>query len=78
MKLSERQRIFQENDLKARLTLLSNKLAEEIKILEIEHNISKKTNEKIDDTMRENILREKMKTIEEELGGNECDATLCS
>ncbi len=69
MKLSERQRIFQENDLKARLTLLSNKLAEEIKILEIEHNISKKTNEKIDDTMRENILREKMKTIEEELGG---------
>lgn len=69
MKLSERQRIFQENDLKRRLEMLSTKLSEEIKILEIERNISKKTNEKLDDNMRENILREKMKTIEEELGG---------
>ena len=70
MKLSERLRIFQINDLKERLKQLSQKLAEEISVLEIEHNISKKTSEKIDDTMRENILREKMKTIEEELGGS--------
>jgi ATP-dependent Lon protease len=70
MKLSERQKIFQVNHLKERLKLLSEKLSEEISILEIEHNISKKTNDKIDDTMRENILREKMKTIEEELGAS--------
>ena len=69
LKLSDRYKIFQINDLKTRLLMLSEKLAEEIKVLEIEQNISKKTSEKIDDNMRENILREKMKTIEEELGG---------
>jgi ATP-dependent Lon protease len=68
LKLSDRYKIFQINDLKTRLLMLSEKLAEEIKVLEIEQNISKKTSEKIDDNMRENILREKMKTIEEELG----------
>jgi len=70
LKLSDRYKIFQINDLKSRLLLVSERLAEEIKILEIEQNISKRTSEKIDDTMRENILREKMKTIEEELGGS--------
>ena len=70
LKLSDRYKIFQINDLKNRLLMVSERLAEEIKILEIEQNISKKTSEKIDDTMRENILREKMKTIEEELGGS--------
>ncbi len=69
LKLSDRYKIFQINDLKTRLLMLSERLSEEIKILEIEQNISKKTSEKIDDNMRENILREKMKTIEEELGG---------
>lgn len=69
LRLGDRYKIFQENDLKTRLLKISERLADEIKILEIEQNISKKTSEKIDDTMRENILREKMKTIEEELGG---------
>lgn len=69
LKLSEKYKIFQINDLKERLLKLSERIAEEIKVLEIEQNISKKTSEKIDETMRENILREKMKTIEEELGG---------
>jgi ATP-dependent Lon protease len=71
MKLAERQRIFQETDLKKRLTMISEALDKEIKVLEIEYNLTKKTHEKLDDTMRENILREKMKTIEEELGGRE-------
>ncbi len=70
LKLSEKYKIFQINDLKERLLKLSERIAEEIKVLEIEQNISKRTSEKIDDTMRENILREKMKTIEEELGGS--------
>lgn len=69
LKLADRYKIFVETDLKTRLLLVSERLAEEIKILEIEQNISKRTSEKIDETMRENILREKMKTIEEELGG---------
>ncbi len=69
MKLSDQYKVFQERDLKTRLLKISERLAEEIKVLEIEQNISKKTTEKIDENMRENILREKMKTIEEELGG---------
>lgn len=69
LKIADKYKIFEELDLKRRLLSISEKLAEEIKILEIEQNISKKTSEKIDETMRENILREKMKTIEEELGG---------
>lgn len=73
MKLAERLRIFQEPDLKRRLVEVSEKIADEIKILEIEQNISKKTSEKIDDNMRETILREKMKTIEEELGSKSSD-----
>lgn len=70
LKLTDRYAVFQEDDLKKRLVMISEHLAQEIKILEIEHNISKKTSEKIDETMRENILREKMKTIEEELGSS--------
>ncbi|MFO0704297.1 MAG: LON peptidase substrate-binding domain-containing protein [Patescibacteria group bacterium] len=73
MKLSDRLKIFQEPDLKNRLVMVSEKLADEIKILEIEQNISKKTSEKIDENMRETILREKMKTIEEELGNKSSD-----
>lgn len=69
LKISEQYKIFQESDLKTRLVKISERLAEEIKILEIEQNISKKTTDKIDESMRENILREKMRTIEEELGG---------
>jgi ATP-dependent Lon protease len=65
--------IFYENDLKKRLLLISEKLADEINVLEIEQNISKKTSEKIDESMRESILREKMKTIEEELGSKSQD-----
>jgi ATP-dependent Lon protease len=55
LKLSDRYKIFQINDLKTRLLMLSEKLAEEIKVLEIEQNISKKTSEKIDDNMRESL-----------------------
>lgn len=69
LKISDRYIIFDENDLKKRLSAISQRLADELNILAIEQNISKKTSEKIDESMRENILREKMRTIEQELGG---------
>ena len=49
----------------------------EIKILEIEYNISSKTQRKFEQGMKESFLREKMKTIEEELGekGEDKDVT---
>ena len=40
----------------------------EVKILEIEQNISAKTQRKFEKGMKETFLKEKMKTIEEELG----------
>ena len=43
----------------------------EVKILEIEQNISAKTQRKFEKGMKETFLKEKMKTIEEELGGGE-------
>jgi ATP-dependent Lon protease len=46
-------------------------LAKEIKILEISQNISSKTQERVSKMTREAILREQMKSIEEELGSNE-------
>lgn len=51
-----------------RLQRLSDLLAKEIKILEISQNISNKTQERVSKMTKEAILREQMKSIEEELG----------
>lgn len=65
----ERQELLEELDLKKRLKKLVEYVNREIKILEIEQNISSKTQQRFEQGMRETLLREKMKTIEEELGG---------
>lgn len=69
----ERQGLLEETNLKGRLKKLVDYTNREIKILEIEHNISSKTQKKFEEGMRETLLREKMKTIEEELGGKSED-----
>ncbi len=69
LKPEEKQGLLEEGDLKRRLTLEVEYVNREIKILEIEQNISNKTQQKFERGMRETFLREKMKTIEEELGG---------
>lgn len=69
----ERQGLLEETNLKSRLKKLVDYTNREIKILEIEHNISSKTQQKFEQGMRETLLREKMKTIEEELGGKSED-----
>ena len=65
----ERQEVLEEHNLKLRLKKMVEYINREIKILEIEQNISSKTNKKFEKGMKENFLREKMRTIEEELGG---------
>src|SRR3989344_5472827 len=65
----ERQELLEENSVKNRLKKEIDYINRELKILEIEQNISTKTQRKVDQGMKESILREKMKTIEEELGG---------
>ena len=46
-------------------------LSREVKILELEKKIANKTQEKFDKNVREQVLRERMKTIEKELGEND-------
>lgn len=64
----DQQMLLEEPDLKKKLKKEVDLINKELKVLEIEHNISSKTQKKFDKSMKENILREKMRTIEEELG----------
>jgi ATP-dependent Lon protease len=68
MKSSEQQELLEETDVKKRLKKEVEYINRELKILEIEQNISNKTQKKFEKNMKETFLREKMKTIEEELG----------
>ena len=67
----EKQAILEMTDVKARLIEVRKFLGHELKILEIEHNITTKTREKMDKSMRDAVLRERMKTIQKELGEDE-------
>ncbi|MBP9691098.1 endopeptidase La [Candidatus Woesebacteria bacterium] len=68
IKTEDRQALLEEQDLKKRLEKEVELINKEIKVLELEHNISNKTQKKFEKNMRDTFLREKMKTIEEELG----------
>lgn len=71
LKEDERQKLLEESSLKKRLKLEVEYMNREVKILEIEQNISNKTQKKFERGMKETFLKEKMKTIEEELGGKD-------
>lgn len=73
VKTEERQQLLEQDDLKKRLAKEVEYINREIKVLEIEQNISSKTQQKFERNMKETFLREKMRTIEEELGGKEGD-----
>lgn len=68
IKSKEQQELLEEEDLKKKLKMEVEFINRELKILEIEQNISNKTQKKFEKNMKETFLREKMKTIEEELG----------
>ncbi len=64
----EKQLVLETLDLKKRAKLITIFLAKELKIFEIEKDVIKKTQQQFDKTMKENILRERLKTIQKELG----------
>jgi len=68
LKSSEKQLLLEENDLKKRLAKEVEFVNRELKILELEQTINSKTQKKFEEGVKETFLREKMKTIEEELG----------
>lgn len=68
IKPSERQELLELTSVRDRLEKEINHLSRELKVLELEKKIATKTQEKFDKNMREQVLRERMKTIEKELG----------
>ncbi|HKC05173.1 MAG TPA: endopeptidase La [Patescibacteria group bacterium] len=68
IKANERQKILEEVNLAKRLKVVLDLLAKEVNALEIERTISSKTQRRFEDQMKKAMLREKKKTIEEELG----------
>ena len=71
IKGSERQELLETIDIKARLEKVSEFLSREVKVLELERKISSKTQEQFEKSAKEAILRERIKTIEKELGDSD-------
>ncbi|HET7098677.1 MAG TPA: endopeptidase La [Patescibacteria group bacterium] len=68
IKTAEKQKLLEEIKLKDRLKAVLEYLAKEVNALEVERTISSKTQKRFEDQMKKAMLREKKKTIEEELG----------
>ncbi len=64
----DKQSLLEESSVTVRLTKIGNFLNEEIKILELERKIENKTQKKFDENMKEAVLRERMRSIQKELG----------
>ncbi|PIS09000.1 endopeptidase La [Candidatus Beckwithbacteria bacterium CG10_big_fil_rev_8_21_14_0_10_34_10] len=73
IKNQQRQEILEIIEVRKRLEKVNDYLSSELKILEIESSINLKTQKKFDKSMRETVLRERMKTIQKELGEEEED-----
>jgi ATP-dependent Lon protease len=67
-KTGEKQLVLEELNVKKRMQLVIERLSHEMKVLEIEKDVASKTQAKFDKYMRENVLRERLKTIQKELG----------
>ena len=73
LKPTEKQSILEELDVKKRLERVIEFLSKEIKVLELEKKIASKTQERFEKGAREVMLRERLKTIEKELGESDED-----
>ena len=71
IKPSERQELLEMDSVKERLSKETFYLSREVKVLELEQNIANKTQAKFDKNIKEQVLRERIKTIEKELGDND-------
>mgnify|MGYP006283720413 CR=1 FL=1 len=65
---AQKQTILETIDIKDRMRKVIEHLNHELKVMEIEKDVVHKTQAKFDKHMRENILRERLKTIKKELG----------
>jgi ATP-dependent Lon protease len=63
-----KQTILETLNVKDRIQMVIEQLSHEMKILEIEKDVASKTQAKFDKHMRESVLRERLRTIQKELG----------
>jgi ATP-dependent Lon protease len=68
LRASDKQKILEILSVEKRMKEVLELLTQEVNVLDIEKVISSKTQKKFEDQMRKAMLREKKKTIEEELG----------
>jgi len=68
VKNDEKQKLLENSSIEKRLVFITDHLTEEIKILELEKKIENKTQKRFDDSMKEAVLRERMRAIQKELG----------
>lgn len=71
LKTKDKQKLLEILSVKDRLKKVIEYLAQEINVLDLERSISVKTQRRFEDQMRRAMLREKKRTIEEELGDGE-------
>ncbi len=64
----QKQKLLETLSVKARLEGILQHLLKEVNVLEIEKNIATKTQKRFDQSMREAVLRERIRTIQTELG----------
>ncbi len=64
----ERQELLEQVDVKARLKKIAEQLAKEIKVVELERKLVTASQAKFDKNVKKNILEERKKAIEDELG----------
>jgi len=68
LETEEKQKLLETFSVKERLTKAFHFLNSEIKVLQLEREIDSKTQSRFDKSMKEAVLRERKRTIEEELG----------
>ncbi len=69
-KLTEKQALLEENDVRTRAEKLLSLLQTELQLVELKNEITNKTRADIDKQQREYFLQQQMKSIREELGGD--------
>lgn len=71
VKVVEKQKLLETLSVRRRMERVLEFLAQEVNVLELERTISVKTQKRFEDQMRKAMLREKKRTIEQELGEEE-------
>jgi ATP-dependent Lon protease len=71
-----KQRLLETTDVRTRLDEVLEAVGEQLEVLRLSREIDAKSKEKIDERQREFLLREQLKTIQQELGDDETSSEL--